>query len=58
MNYCGGFAFVWGGMSAAGVEFLHFIDGIMNHRVYIDILNKHIHASVNKMGLNDNFTYP
>ena len=57
MKYCGGSAFVRCCMSAAGVVSLHFIDGVMNHRVYIGILNKHIHASANKIGLNDNFIF-
>ena len=57
MKTAGGFVFVWGCMSAAGVEALHFVDGTMNYRGYIDILSKHIHASANKKGQNDNFIF-
>ena len=45
VKYGGGSVLVWDCMSAAGVGSQHFIDGIMNHRVYIDILKNHLHSS-------------
>lgn len=55
IKHDGGSVLVWGCMSAAGVGNLHFIDGIMDYKVYIEILKKNIHASAQKLGLADNY---
>ena len=36
-------AMVWGCVSASGIENLHFIDGIMNAKKYMDILTRNLH---------------
>lgn len=36
-------------MTWAGCGNIHFIDGIMNKGVYLDILNKNLHASSRKL---------
>lgn len=36
-------------MTWAGCGNIHFIDGIMNKEVYLDILNKNLHASARKL---------
>lgn len=53
----GGSVLVWGCMSAVGVGTLHFIDGIMDHRMYIDILKTNLPLSVAKMGLNGDYIF-
>lgn len=57
VKHGGGSVTVWGCMSAAGVGTLQFIDGIMNHRVYIDILKCNLLFSAEKMGIKDNFVF-
>lgn len=57
VKHGGGSVLVWGCMSAAGVGSLHFIDRIMNHRVYIDILKNHLRSSATKMEIGDNFIF-
>lgn len=53
----GGSVLVWGCMSATGVGNLQIIDGIMDHKKYIDILKTNLHPSVQKMGISDNFIF-
>lgn len=53
----GGSVLVWGCMSAAGVGNLQIIDGIMDHKKYIDILKTHLQPSVQKMGIAENFIF-
>ncbi len=49
----GGSVLMWGCMSAAGVEELHFIDGIMNSQMYCSILKENfVHFSNMAMILN------
>lgn len=38
VKHGGGSITVWGCMNANGVESVNFIDGIMKHKLYIDIL--------------------
>lgn len=44
-------------MSAAAVGNFHFIDGIMDHLKYIDILKNNLQESAEKMGLENNFIF-
>lgn len=48
---------VWGCMSAAGVGNLHFIDGIMDQYVYLDLLKKNVKASAQKLGISKTFKF-
>jgi hypothetical protein len=48
---------VWGCLSATGGGSLLFIDGITNHRVYIDILKSHLHSTADKMRIKYNFVF-
>lgn len=57
VKHGGGSQMVWGCMSANGVGELHFIDGIMDHKMYIEILKQNLHKSVEKMGLSDNYVF-
>ncbi|GFW39602.1 transposable element Tcb2 transposase [Trichonephila clavipes] len=47
----------WGRMASNGVGNLVFIDGIMNHKLYIDILNNNLKESAKKSGLDGNFIF-
>ncbi|GBO01040.1 Transposable element Tcb1 transposase [Araneus ventricosus] len=42
---------VWGCMSAVGVGNLHFIDGITDKYMYLDILKQNLKQSAEKMGI-------
>jgi hypothetical protein len=44
-------------LSAASVGNLHFIEGIMNHVMYIDILKQNIRSSAVKMGMENRFIF-
>jgi len=57
VKHGGGGVLVWGCMSASGVGNLHFIDGIMDHKMYIDILKTNLHPSAAKMDLEGNFIF-
>lgn len=57
VKHGGGSVMVWGCMSASGVGKLHFIDGIMDQYVYIDILKQNLRASAEKMGLYNDFIF-
>jgi hypothetical protein len=57
VKHGGGSVMVWGCMSASGVGNLHIIEGIMDHRMYIDILKQNLHASAQKMGLGNDFIF-
>ena len=46
----GGNVMVWGCMSAAGVEELHFIEGSMNSNMYCEILQQSMIPSLQKLG--------
>lgn len=48
---------VWGCMAASGVGNLHFIDGIMNKHVYLNILKTNLKESVKKLGIECNFQF-
>lgn len=57
VKHGGGSVMVWGCMSANGVGNLHFIEGTMDHRMYIDILKNNLRSSAQKMGLGDDFIF-
>ncbi|GFT39113.1 transposable element Tc1 transposase [Trichonephila clavipes] len=48
---------VWGRMASNGVGNLVFIDGIMDHKLYIDIRNNNLKESAKKLGLDGNFIF-
>ncbi|GFT22916.1 transposable element Tcb2 transposase [Trichonephila clavipes] len=48
---------VWGFMASNGVGNLVFIDGIMDHKLYIHILNNNLKRSAKKLGLDGNFIF-
>lgn len=43
---------VWGAMAWAGCGNIHFIDGIMNKEVYLDILKDNLHSSARKLRIS------
>ncbi|GBN30485.1 Transposable element Tc1 transposase [Araneus ventricosus] len=55
VKHDGGSIMVWGCMASTGVGNLVFIDVIMNHMVYLDILHNNLKESTNNFGLNGNF---
>lgn len=57
VKHGGGSVLVWGAMSAAGVSNLCFIEGIMDHKMYINILKTNLAPSATKMGLDNNFIF-
>lgn len=50
VKHGGGSVLVWGCMSSSGVGEMTFIDGIMNARVYVDILQTFMLSSLKKLG--------
>lgn len=57
VKHGGGSVLVWGCMSSAGVGSLDFIDGIMDHQQYIDILKRNLLPSAQKLGIRNNFIF-
>lgn len=57
VKHGGGSVMVWGSMSANGVGTIHFIDGIMNADVYVDLLEQNLKQSVSKLGLGRRFIF-
>ncbi|GFW89396.1 transposable element Tcb2 transposase [Trichonephila clavipes] len=57
VKHGGGSVMVWGCMASNGVGNLVFIDGIMDHKLYIDILNNNLKESAKKLGLDGNFIF-
>ncbi|GFX71525.1 transposable element Tcb1 transposase [Trichonephila clavipes] len=57
VKHGGGSVMVLGGMASNGVGNLIFIDGIMDHKLYIDILNNNLKESAKKLGLDENFIF-
>ena len=53
----GGRVLVWGCMNAEGVGNLHFIEGIMNHVMHIDILKQNLRSSAIKMAMGNQFIF-
>lgn len=48
---------VWGSFSAAGPGNLHFIEGRMDQKVYLDILKKNVPEMVQKLGLTNKWQF-
>ncbi|GBN63028.1 Transposable element Tcb1 transposase [Araneus ventricosus] len=48
---------VWGCMASTRVGNLVFIDGIMNHMFYLDILHNSLKESAKNLGLDGNFIF-
>ena len=48
---------VWGCMGANGVGNLHFIENIMDHKTYIDILKENLQSSADKIDLGNDFWF-
>ncbi|GBM71348.1 Transposable element Tc1 transposase [Araneus ventricosus] len=57
VKYGGGGALVWGCMSASGLGNLVFIDGIMNHALYLNILRDSLILSAQNLGIGNNFVF-
>jgi hypothetical protein len=55
VKYGGGSVMVWGCFSAAGVGKLAFIDGIMDHKVYIQLLKQNLKPSAVSLEIPSNF---
>ncbi|GBL77614.1 Transposable element Tc1 transposase [Araneus ventricosus] len=57
VKYGGGGVLVWGCMSASGLGNLVFIDGIMNHALYINILRDNLKLSAQNLGIGNKFVF-
>ena len=57
VKHGGGNVLVWGCIGGKGVGNLEIIDGIMDHRVYIDILKRNLRPSVTKIELTDKYYF-
>ncbi|GFX08436.1 transposable element Tcb1 transposase [Trichonephila clavipes] len=57
VKHGGGSVMVWGCMASNGVGNLVFIDGIMDPKLYIDILNNNLKESAKELGLDGNFIF-
>ncbi|GFT04510.1 transposable element Tcb1 transposase [Trichonephila clavipes] len=57
VKHGGGSVMVWGCMASNAVGNLVFIDGIMDYKLYIDILNNNLKESAKKLGLDGNFIF-
>lgn len=57
VKHGGSSVLVWGCMSASGVGNLTIINGIMNHKVYMDILRNNLQSSAAKMGLQHDYIF-
>ncbi|GFV19202.1 transposable element Tcb1 transposase [Trichonephila clavipes] len=55
IKYGGSNQIVWGCMASYGVGNLHFIDGIVNKYVYLDILKRNLRLSANKLEISGHF---
>ncbi|GFV32767.1 transposable element Tc1 transposase [Trichonephila clavipes] len=58
VKHGGGSVMVWGCMASNGVGNLVFIDGIMDHKLYIDILNNNLKETAKKFGFRWKFYFP
>ncbi|GFU95028.1 transposable element Tcb1 transposase [Trichonephila clavipes] len=57
VKHGGGSVMVWGCMASNRVGNLVFIDGIIGHKLYIDILNNNLKETAKKLGLDRNFIF-
>ncbi|GBM68326.1 Transposable element Tcb1 transposase [Araneus ventricosus] len=53
----GGSQMVWGCMSAVDVRNLHFIDGMMDKYMYLDILKQNLQQSAEKIGILPHYKF-
>ncbi|GBM71043.1 Transposable element Tc1 transposase [Araneus ventricosus] len=54
VKYDGGGVLVWGCISASGLGNLVFIDSIMNHALYLNILRDNLKSSAQNLGIGNN----
>lgn len=52
-----GSVMVWGSMSAAGPGKLHIIEGIMDHKYYLNILRSNLAETADKLGLSEDYYF-
>ncbi|GBM87229.1 Transposable element Tc1 transposase [Araneus ventricosus] len=57
VKYGGGGVLVWECMSASGLGNLVFIDGIINHALYLNILRDNLKLSAQNLGIGNNFVF-
>jgi len=57
VKHGGGGVMVWGCMGSAGVGNMEFIDGIMDHKMYIEILKRNLKESADKLGIGSSFYF-
>ncbi|GBN99094.1 Transposable element Tc1 transposase [Araneus ventricosus] len=57
VKYGGGGVLVWGCMSATGLGNLVFIDSIINHALYLNILRDNLILSAQNLGIGNNFVF-
>ncbi|GBM03653.1 Transposable element Tcb1 transposase [Araneus ventricosus] len=57
VKHGGGSVMVWGCKASNRVGNLVFIDGIMNHMIYLDILHNSLKESAKNLGLDGNFIF-
>lgn len=53
----GGSLMIWGCFAASGVGNLHFIDGIMNAKQYVQILKTNLHQSAQNLGIRRKYIF-
>ncbi|GBL84426.1 Transposable element Tcb1 transposase [Araneus ventricosus] len=51
VKHGGGSPMIWGCMSAVGVRNLHFIDGMMDTYIYLEVLKQNLKQSAEQMGI-------
>ncbi|GBM94156.1 Transposable element Tc1 transposase [Araneus ventricosus] len=57
VKYGGGDVLVWGCISASELGYLVFIDGIMNHAIYLNIIRDNLKLSAQNLGIGNNFVF-
>ncbi|GBO15677.1 hypothetical protein AVEN_202912-1 [Araneus ventricosus] len=57
VKYGVGSVLVWWCMSATGLGNLVFIDSIMNHALYLNILRDNLKLSAQNLGIGNNFVF-
>jgi len=57
VKHGGGGVMVWGCMAASGVGNLEILNGVMDHKYYIDILKRNLVPSAEKLGLASDYYF-